>query len=86
MIFFKARFSSVNRVYAIGENSNFSSQLLTELQCVSPIIYRFLCIQYHVIVSSEIEYKLDLDESCKGEYVFIQTSDGVYNIASLSQA
>ena len=30
---------SVNRVNAIGENSNFSSQLRTEFHCVSPIPY-----------------------------------------------
>ena len=44
---------SVNRINAIGENLNLSSQLWSELQCVSPIIYRFVCIQYHVILSSE---------------------------------
>ena len=45
---------SVSRVNAIGENSNLSSQLRAELHCVSPIIDKFVCIQYHVILSSEI--------------------------------
>ena len=45
---------SVSRRNTIGKNSNFSSQLRFQLQCVSPIIYPFVCIQYHVIVSSDI--------------------------------
>ena len=40
-----------SRVHAIGENSNILPQLLSHLQCVSPIIYRFVCKQYHVVVS-----------------------------------
>ena len=32
------------------KTQNFKSSLLL---CVSPIIYRFVCIQYHVIVSSD---------------------------------
>ena len=44
----------VKRVNAVGANSNFSSQLPAEFHCVSPIIYWFVCIQYHVIVSSDI--------------------------------
>ena len=39
---------SVNRVIEIGEKSNFSSQLRAQLHCASPIIYRFVCKQYHV--------------------------------------
>ena len=37
----------VNRVNAIGENSNHSSQLKTELHCASPI-------PYHVCVSCDV--------------------------------
>ena len=43
----------VDRVNIIGENSNFSSQLRAELHCASLISYRFVCKQYHVIVSSD---------------------------------
>ena len=37
------------------ENTNIYPQLLSQLQCVcvSPITYRFVCKQYHVIASSE---------------------------------
>ena len=37
-----------------GFNSNLSPQLRAELNCVSPIIDRFVCLQCHVILSSEI--------------------------------
>ena len=39
----------------VGENSKILPQLRSQLQFVSPIIYRFVCIQYHVIVSSVSE-------------------------------
>ena len=44
---------SVNRVNAIGENTNFSFQFRAEFHCVPSIIYRFVCIQYNVILSCD---------------------------------
>ena len=46
---------SVSGRNASGENSNFSSQLRSQIQCVSPIIYPFVCIQYHVIVGTVVK-------------------------------
>ena len=45
---------SVNRVTDIGENSIFSSQHRSVLRCVSPIIYLFVCKQYHVFISCAV--------------------------------
>ena len=47
----------ISRRNVVGENSKILPQLRSQLQCVSPIIYRFLCIQYmyHVIISSDID-------------------------------
>ena len=42
---------SVNRVNGIGENSNFSSQLLAELHCASPI-------PYHLFISFDDSFLL----------------------------
>ena len=41
---FDRTYISVSRVNA-GENSNVSFQLRAELLCVSPVIYRFVCIE-----------------------------------------
>ena len=47
---------------------NFSSQLLSQLQCVSPIIYWSVCKQFRVIVSSET-YQIQslLDANCDNQ-------------------
>ena len=51
---------SVSRVNAIGdpENSKILPQLRPQLQCVSPSIYRFVRIQYHMILSSVLHRQI----------------------------
>ena len=44
-------YQSVN---AARENLKFYPQLWSELQCASPIIGRFVCIQYNVILSGAL--------------------------------
>ena len=48
-----ARISQYSRVNARGQNWNLSPQLRAELHCMSPIVDRFVCIQYHMILSSD---------------------------------
>ena len=63
----------VNRKYGIEENSNFSSQFRAELHCASPIIYRFVCIQYYVFISCAIAISDNRHHDCywcdRGEYM-----------------
>ena len=46
-------YQSVN---AARENLKFYPQRWSELQCVSPIIGRFVCIKYHVILRSALVF------------------------------
>ena len=51
---------SVNRVNGIGENSNISSQLRSELHCASPIPYHVFisCGFYTFTTTNEFSYLL----------------------------